>query len=206
MWALSGTLVSLYVCTAMQTPMCNRHIWARFQFHPFSEYLNPFQVRELLQSGLSLVFSWCSIRAVQWASIDLCKDWPAPYVLIIFCNGDEETNKKQLSQDSFNWLCSVARLADAQLPSKTSEQMAQVAQHEWPAQKHVFALLPASLIVKLASVSWLILPFSKRESLQYPKTAGETALDLCFSVICLSCFWYFLSDLTRCDSFDSSSG
>lgn len=67
------------------------------------------KVRELLQSGLSLVFSWCSIRAVQWASIDLCK-------------------------------------------------------------KHVFALLPASLIVKLASALiisaasfMLILPLDKIE-------------------------------------------
>lgn len=67
------------------------------------------KVRELLQSGLSLVFSWSSIRAVQWASIDLCK-------------------------------------------------------------KHVFALLPASLIVKLASALiisaasfMLILPLDKIE-------------------------------------------
>jgi len=31
------------------------------------------KVRELLQSALSLVFSWSLIRAVQWAIIDLCK-------------------------------------------------------------------------------------------------------------------------------------
>ncbi|CAJ1418469.1 unnamed protein product, partial [Effrenium voratum] len=48
------------------------------------------KVRELLQSALALVFSWCTLHAIRWTTVDLCKKHvisllPASLVVLICC-------------------------------------------------------------------------------------------------------------------------
>ena len=90
------------------------------------------QIRELSQSALSLVFSWCAVRSVQWTIMDLCKD---SIECFWFC-----CQLQSNSQTHFFWF---------------QQSTVELSRH----QKQVVTLLPGSLIVLLASAPWPYLEF-----------------------------------------------